>query len=254
MMAYACAMTVTFIFSLIAAGVAVGVINVMAGGGSALTLPLMIFLGMDPSVANGTNRVAIIMQNISAIAKFKQDKTHDGSRSLRYGLMTLPGAILGAWYSVNIGAREFRIILGVVMILIVLSMLLPKVSEQNFKDLEKRKWLLWPAMFGIGLFGGFVQAGVGFLIMAALVHLAGESLVRTNIHKVFIVFIFTLPALLIFIVTDNVNWMAAILLSTGAMVGGWLGAHMTLNKGEKAIRIMLIVAMAIMAFRLFMPA
>ncbi len=248
-------MTITFIFSLIAAGVAVGVINVMAGGGSAITLPLMIFLGLDPSVANGTNRVAIVMQNISAIAKFeKDDKKHDSRQSLYYGLMTLPGAILGAWYSVNIGAREFRIILGVVMILIVVSMLLPKIKETNLSRLENRKWLLWPAMFGIGLFGGFIQAGVGFLIMAALVHIAGENLVRTNIHKVYMVLIFTLPALLIFILTDNVNWMAAILLSLGAVVGGWIGAHMTLSKGEKAVRIVLIIAMVIMAIRLFLPA
>lgn len=247
-------MTVTFILSLIAAGVAVGVINVMAGGGSALTLPLMIFLGLDPSVANGTNRVAIIMQNISAIAKFKQDKTHDFKRSIRYGLMTLPGAILGAWFSVNIGAREFRIILGIVMLLIVVSMLIPKPSEKTLQEVEKRAWLMWPAMFGIGLFGGFIQAGVGFLIMAALVHIAGETLVRTNIHKVIIVFIFTLPALLIFILTDNVNWLAALFLSIGAIAGGWLGAHMTLTKGEKAIRIMLVIAMLLMAFKLFMPA
>ena len=248
-------MTITFIFSLIAAGVAVGVVNVMAGGGSAITLPLMIFLGLDPSVANGTNRVAIVMQNISAVAKFKKDqKEHDTRRSLYYGLMTLPGAILGAWYSVNIGAREFKIVLGVVMILIVVSMLLPKTKESHFEKLEKRKWLLWPAMFGIGLFGGFIQAGVGFLIMATLVHIAGENLVRTNIHKVYMVLIFTLPALLIFILTDNVNWVAAILLSAGAVIGGWIGAHMTLSKGEKAVRIMLIIAMIIMAIRLFMPA
>jgi len=152
MMAYACVMTVTFIFSLITAGVAVGVINVMAGGGSALTLPLMIFLGMDPSVANGTNRVAIIMQNISAIAKFKQDKSHDFKRSLRYGLMTLPGAILGAWFSVNIGAREFRIILGIVMLLIVLSMLTPKPSEKTLQEVEKRARRCLALVYSVALF------------------------------------------------------------------------------------------------------
>ncbi len=247
-------MTLTFILSLMGAGIAVGVINVMAGGGSALTLPLMIFLGLEPSVANGTNRVAIIMQNISAIAKFKEDKSHDFPLSIRYGLMTLPGAILGAWFSVNIGAREFRIILGIVMLMIVVSMLLPKPSEKTVTDLEKKAWLMWPAMFGIGLFGGFIQAGVGFLIMAALVHLAGETLVRTNIHKVIIVFIFTLPTLLIFILTDNVNWLAALFLSIGAIAGGWIGAHMTLTKGERAVKIVLVIAMLLMAIKLFMPA
>lgn len=240
--------------SLVGAGLAVGIINVMAGGGSTLSLPLMIFMGLDPSVANGTNRVAIIMQNVSAIAKFREDKTHDFRTSIRYGLMTLPGAILGAWFSVNIGAREFRIILGVVMLLIVASMLLPKAKQETQKVIEQRAWLMWPAMFGVGLFGGFIQAGVGFLIMAAMVHLAGETLVRTNIHKVIIVFIFTLPALLIFMLTDNINWFAALFLSIGSIAGGWIGAHMTLTKGEKVIRIMLVVAMLLMAIKLFMPA
>jgi len=207
-----------------------------------------------PSIANGTNRVAIIMQSVSAIAKFKRDdKAHDSRRSIYYGLMTLPGAILGAWFSVNIGGREFRIALGVVMILIVVSMLMPKAKQANFAQIEKRKWLLWPAMFGIGLFGGFIQAGVGFLIMATLMHIAGDNLTRTNIHKVYIALIITVPALLIFVLTDNVNWMAAILLSIGSIIGAWLGAHMTLSKGEKAVRVVLIIAMIIMAVRLFIP-
>jgi len=154
----------------------------------------------------------------------------------------------------GVAVGVINVMVGVVMLLIIASMLLPTSKETNIEKLAQRKWLLWPGMLAIGFYGGFIQAGVGFLMMAVLVHVAGENLIRTNIHKVYLALIFTIPAFIIFILTDNVHWMAAAFLSLGSIAGGWLGAHMTLNKGEKAIRIALIIAMAIMAIRLFMPA
>lgn len=242
-------MTTIFAFSLFAAGVLVGVVNVLAGGGSALTLPLMILMGMDPSVANGTNRVAIIAQSVSAIGRFSSEKMHNFRQSLTYGLMTIPGAVLGAFASVKISDEAFRLALAVVMVLIVLTMLAPSIKPSSSQGKAPR-WLMWPAMFGIGLYGGFIQAGVGFPLMAALVLIAGNSLRETNIHKVVIVFVLTIPALILFILTDNVNWLAALFLSVGSMIGGWLGAHLNLTRGERLIRVALALALLLMAARL----
>lgn len=239
------------ILLLFIAGIAVGFINVLAGGGSAISLPLLIFMGFDTAVANGTNRVAILVEAISGVASFKKNKHSHFSRSIKFAIPTIPGAILGAIYAVKIDDETFKSILGVVMILIVISLMLPKPHEAAMdKFTQGRKLLVYPAMFLIGFYGGFVQAGVGFLLMAALLHLYGETLVRVNMHKVFIVAIFTVPALLVFILSGNVNWMAALVLSLGAMIGGWWAAHLSVHKGDRFIRFMLAVAMILMAIKL----
>jgi hypothetical protein len=105
-------------------------------------------------------------------------------------------------------------------------------------------------MLGIGFYGGFIQAGVGFIIMAALLHLMNLDLVRVNMHKVFIVFVFTFPAILIFIFTDNVEWSYALVLSAGNALGGWWSAKVSVKKGERVIRVVLLIAMLIMALKL----
>lgn len=244
-------MTLISVLLLFLAGLAVGFINVMAGGGSAISLPLLIFLGFDTAVANGTNRVAILVEAVSAVASFKKNKHSHFTQSLKFAIPTIPGAILGAIYAVKVDDELFKTILGVVMIFIVISLMLPKPHEAAVEKFSQgRKLLVYPAMFLIGFYGGFVQAGVGFLLMAALLHLFGETLVRVNMHKVFIVMIFTVPALLVFILTGNVNWTAALVLSSGAMVGGWWAAHLSVHKGDKIIRIMLGVAMVLMSIKL----
>jgi uncharacterized membrane protein YfcA len=235
------------------AGIAVGFINVMAGGGSAVSLPLLIFLGYDAAVANGTNRVAILVEAVAGVASFKKNRHSHFTESLKLSVLTIPGAILGAIYAVRIDDQLFRQILGVVMILIVVSLMLPRPHESAIEKFSRsRKLLVYPAMFVIGFYGGFIQAGVGFLLMAALLHLLGESLVRVNMHKTFIVAIFTVPALAIFVLTGNVDWIAALILSLGAGLGGWWAAHVAVRKGDRVIRMVLAVSLILLAIKLWM--
>lgn len=235
------------------AGMIAGFINIMAGGGSTLTLPVLIFLGLDSALANGTNRIAVLIQNIAAILSFKQEKFAQFKLSTKLSLWTLPGAIFGAIVAVRIGNELFQKILGIVIIGIIITILFPRFTR-SAKDHQSNhsfnSWLLYPVLLGIGFYGGFMQAGVGFLIMAALVHLMQLDLVRVNMHKVFIVFMFTLPAIIIFIATGNVNWGYAMTLSAGNALGGWWSAKISVKKGEKVIRIVLMVAMLIMALKL----
>jgi len=241
------------ILLLFAFGSIAGFINIMAGGGSSITLPLLIFLGLDSAIANGTNRIAVFIQNIAAIISFKQEKFAQFNLSFKLSLCTLPGAIIGAIMAVKIGNELFQKILGIVIIGIMITILFPQVnrrSNSQTKDDSFNPWLLYPAMFGIGFYGGFIQAGVGFLIMAALLHLMKLNLIRVNMHKVFIVFVFTFPAILIFIFTRNVKWNYALILSAGNAFGGWWSAKISVKKGEKVIRIVLLIAMFIMALKL----
>ncbi len=231
-------------------GAVAAVMNVMAGGGSVLTLPALIFLGLDSSVANGTNRVAIITQNVSAIYSFKRENHFAFKLSLKLSLWTLPGAIAGAFTAVKISDELFQTILGIIMIGIVISMLLPSPKHTPGVEPEKNSWMVYVSMLFIGFYGGFLQVGVGFLIMAAFHYLMHLNLVRINMHKVFIVFVFTVPALIIFILTNNVDWKLGISLAAGNATGGWWAAKLSVKKGERMIKVVLIAAVLIMSLKL----
>src|SRR4030067_2878565 len=161
--------------------------NVVAGGGSSLTLPALIFLGLDSTVANGTNRIAVIMQNISAVYAFKREKYSHFKLSWKLSLITLPGTIAGAVFALNIGDELFEKILGIIMIGVIISMIIPNPKVISNENPDKIPWTVHLSMFGFGFYGGFIQVGIGFLIMAALQKLLKLYLIIVNMHKVFIV-------------------------------------------------------------------
>jgi uncharacterized protein len=232
-------------------GSAAGFLNVLAGGGSSLTLPALIFLGLDASVANGTNRVAVLIQNISAVYSFKRENYHESKLSLKLALLTLPGAIIGSIAAVKISDKTFETILGIVMIGVTISLLIPMPKQKDVNSEARFHTLpMYLSMLVIGFYGAFIQVGVGFLLMAALHYLMKLDLIRVNMHKVFIVLVFTIPALILFILTDNVNWTMAISLSLGNALGAWWSAKVSVRKGEKFIKMILIVAVLIMALKL----
>ena len=237
------------ILILFGVGLLAGVINVMAGGGSSLTLPALIFIGLDSTVANGTNRIGILLQSVSATLSYRKAKISELEKSMRLSLLTLPGALLGALVSLKISNEWFDRILGIVMIGIIVSMLVPQKFEVITSG-EKKSKLIYPVMFAIGFYGGFIQVGVGFLIMAALYHLLRMDLIRVNMHKVFITMLFTVPALLIFIWTGNVNWVFGLCLAAGNSIGGWWAARISLKGGEKAVRYVMVIAIFIIALKL----
>ncbi|MFC2169257.1 sulfite exporter TauE/SafE family protein [Acidobacteriota bacterium] len=233
-------------------GSAASFINVNAGGGSSLTLPALIFLGLDGALANGTNRVGLLVQNIFAVASFRKQKFHRFKTSLYLAIFTLPGAVIGSLVATRVSDVLFRRILGIVLILIVCSMFLSRSYKDKVSSQDgQRNWLIYPALLGIGFYGGFLQIGVGFLFMAALYHLLKLDLLLVNMHKVFIVLIYTLPALLVFTLTGNVNWKYGLALAAGMAFGAWWGAHAAVKGGERTIRIVLSIAITIMAFKLF---
>ena len=231
-------------------GVAAGAINVMAGGGSTLTLPTLIFLGLDTATANGTNRVAIALQNVFATWSFRREKVSRLKQSITFGLWTIPGAIAGAITAVQIGDEWFKRILGIVMIGVVVTMLIPRKKRDDLSDEGSHSWWIYPSLFGIGFYGGFIQVGVGFLIMAAFYHLLRLNLVFVNMHKVSVVLVYTLPALAIFAATGHVDWILGLGLAAGNATGGWWAARLSVRRGEKVIRYVLVIAVLIMAAKI----
>jgi uncharacterized membrane protein YfcA len=233
-------------------GTVAGLMNVMAGGGSALTLPVLIFMGLDGALANGTNRIAIFVQNIFAVWSFRQQKMHQFRESFKMAAWTLPGGVLGAMLAIKISDAWFQRILAMVLIWVIISMIISPGNRKNSgaSPGPRRTWLVYPAMFGIGFYGGFIQVGVGFIIMAALFHLLRSTLVLVNMHKVFIVMIYTVPALGIFIWSGNVDWVPGLSLAAGNSLGGWWAARLSVKKGDKIIRYVLFAAMLMVALKL----
>lgn len=232
------------------AGLASGFLNVMAGGGSLFTLPLLIFFGFPVAVANGTNRVAVLVQNAAAVAAFRGQGHAAVRDGLTWAAATIPGAVAGAWLAVRVDERTFRILLAGVLVLGVVGLLVPSRRGRVPDVGPGRRVLALLVFFAIGFYGGFVQAGVGFLLMLALHQLLGLDLVRTNVQKVLIVLVFSVPALVVFVATGNVAWVAAIVLSAGNALGAVLATRLTVRGGERPIRIVVAVALLLMASRL----
>jgi len=237
------------------AGVVAGVCNVMAGGGSLLTIPLLIFLGLDSAGANGTNRVAIAIQNVFAVAGFRRKGFGDVRFCIFLILPALPGAVLGAVTASKIDDMLFRRILSIVMIMVLVIILSRNSGEPSKKSssanlTRKQKILIMLAFTGIGFYAGFIQAGVGYLIIAALTSIAHLDLVRSNCYKVFVVGALTWVTIAIFMWFNHIVWGMAIVLSAGSAIGGWLGSYVAVIGGEKWIKAFLTVSVILMALKL----
>lgn len=239
--------------ALMAVGVCSGFLNVLAGGGSLLTLPLLIFLGLPAAVANGTNRVAIVVQNLSAIRSFQ----HSGILSWRLALWcSIPaviGACFGAQMAVTVDERLFRQLLAVVMLLMLFLTTFDPARRYRQRMGEVNTPAGWPLLLGffvIGIYGGFVQAGVGFLILSVTL-LSGLDLVRGNVLKVVVILIFNLPALAIFAWNGQVDWLLGSILASGNALGALLAARMAVAKGHDWIRRVVTLVVVGCAIRLF---
>lgn len=238
------------------AGILAGILNVLAGGGSLLTLPLLIFMGLPTGIANGTNRVAIFCQNLFAIRGFRKE----GCLPLDLALLCTPSALLGSWLGANLAIQMddqlFKRLLGIIMIgVLIFTVLDPvkKISPQVQGFSGARKLVLAVSFFFVGVYGGFVQAGVGFIIIAALlVH--GLDLVRINAVKVFVVFVYTAIALGVFVYHGQVSYMLAAGLAAGNSIGGILGPKMAVAKGHDWIKKVVNATVLIFAVKLlFFP-
>ena len=230
-----------------------GFVNTVAGGGSLLSLPVMIFLGLPPGIANGTNRVALFLQNVSGIAGFKSKGVFVFPYSLWLGLTALLGAIIGAQISVSLDDDTFNRIIALVMVgVVIITIFDRKGNGQKIEDLSRKSQFIGAiTFFFIGIYGGFIQAGVGFIIMAALTKINKLSLVRTNSIKVFVVLIYTIAALAVFIIEDQINWLYGLVLAIGNMTGAWIASRWSVEKGDKWIKRFLVVMVTILAIKLW---
>ena len=246
-------MSISDYIILIVSGTAAGFINVVAGGGSLITLPVMIFLGIPPTVANASNRVALLAQNIVSVSNFSKKKVPPGSYGVYLSLFALAGAFIGAQLAVDIPEYLFNKILSVVMVAVaVLIFASPSVASGIAERIHgKYRITGFVAFFFVGIYGGFLHAGIGFIMMLSLMKINHLSLVKTNSIKVLVALVYTVSALLVFIVKDVIDWEAGLILSIGNATGGWMGSTFSVTKGDVWIKRILLVAIVVMAIKLW---
>jgi len=252
---------------LIIAGLISGFVNVLAGGGSLLVMPILVLMmDMSGPMANGTNRVAVLAQNITAVAGFRKKGFSDARLSVSLSLCALPGAAVGAWYGTRLDGIWFNYVLSGVMIGVMVIMAVNRHQEKRkpaggaarpqpddvYAPSRGRLIGGHVLMAAIGFYGGFIQAGVGFLLMAALNQVMGLDLVRVNMHKVFIVAAFTLVSVGFFAWSGNIQWGYGLILAAAMSAGGWIGSHVAVEKGEGFIRVALNVTLTILIIKLIL--
>lgn len=244
-----------YIFPLVVfIGVIAGFINTLAGGGSALSLPMLIIAGLPPTVANGTNRIAILLQNVVGSGQFKKDKILEIKDSWWLVIPAVIGAIPGAIFAVKLSEQNLKYIIGGVLVfMLFLVVFKPDIWIKSRAGLVKSKssWLNVVTFFFIGAYGGFIQIGTGFLLLAGLVLVNGMNLLKSNAIKVFIVLLYTIPALLIFIINKDVDYIIGFTLAIGNMTGAWIGAKSAVKLGPGFIRYVLIFALITLSAKLF---
>ena len=230
-------MTFQEILLLCAGGLFAGVINTLAGGGSLLTVPLLVMIGLPGNVANGSNRVGVLVQSVVSAWRFRAEGVSGFRAALPLLLPIGLGSLIGAYIVSQLADRTFERLFGIVMVLLLLPMLWRAPQASPSTDRQQR----WPrpvsffVFFAIGLYGGSFQAGVGIALIFALAY-AGDDLVRANSIKVVIVAALTLIALPVFVIQDQIAWIPGLVMGCGFAVGGALGTRLAIRGGEKLIR------------------
>jgi uncharacterized membrane protein YfcA len=233
-------------------GIVAGTLNVLAGGGSLLTLPLLIFMGLPSAVANGTNRIAILFQNCFAIRGFRKR----GVMPLDLALLCTPPALIGSWvganFAVSLDDQMFNRILALIMLGVMAFTAVDPMKRFRRDDVTfsfRRKVALVITFFGVGVYGGFVQAGVGFLIITALlVH--GLDLVRINAIKVFVIFVYTFVALGVFVFHGQIDYVLGVSLAVGNSIGGAIAPRLAVAKGHDWIKKVVTATVLVFALKL----
>ena len=241
-------------FLLISSGLLVGFINTLAGGGTIISISLFMFLGLPATVANGTNRVAALLQTLTSTLSFQKQQVLDTRKGLLLGIPTAIGSILGAIIAVDINAKTFEKAIGVIMLVMLFFIIYkPEYWLKGRKELVVKKITPWQIImfFGIGLYGGFIHVGVGYFILAGLVLNAGYDLVKANALKVFIVLLYVPFTVAIFIWNKQVNYQYGLIHAIGNIIGAWLASKYAVSWGANFVRWVIVIVILITSAQAF---
>ncbi|WP_054711817.1 sulfite exporter TauE/SafE family protein [Bacillus sp. JCM 19041] len=249
-------MSIFEIILLLAVGFIAGIINTVSAGGSLLTLPVLLFLGLPSAEANGTNRVAIVVQSVTSVVSFARKGQLKIKKNLSLLIASTVGAVFGALSAISISDDVFMIILAMTMI-VTLGFIIwnPLKAITKPGRISPTKYAVGTASFVlIGFYSGFIQVGVGFYIMILAILLYKRSFIEATLIKILVVGLSVLISLCIFAVNGHVLWGHGIILATGTAIGALLGSKLVLSSQTKWIQLILIATVILLAARLFYDA
>ncbi len=227
---------------LVAGGVLCGIINALAGGGSFVTLPLLLMTGLPPQVANATNRVAIALQCLAGVATYHQKGVRPWRHLPHLVIPTGLGAALGAYLASHIDEGIFRKAAALLFVFMVATVFIDPKRWAKEHALGRIRPHVYPIFFLLGIYGGFLQAGIGTLLLSMFVLVGGYDVINGNALKFSLAFVFTLVALGMFAGAGHVQWMTGLALALGTMLGGVIGARLVIAKGAKWVRVVVVLS------------
>ena len=235
--------------ALIVTGLVAGVINALAGNGSALTLSALILFGMPATIANATNRIGVFMLAATVILSVKRTPATLRLYRANAGLIfpALIGSAIGAWGATLVGDELLKYVAAGALVLVLLSMLFQgsKWGREDQTPTAKDNFSSLFAIFLAGLYAGFIQMGVGIMILAALVMLAKYSFMQANLLKQIITFTLAAVPLVIFIGADMIDWPTGLALGAGQVAGGRAATKWALEKPKAQVYIRRLVVVII---------
>jgi uncharacterized membrane protein YfcA len=241
-------MSVPEIIVIIIAGIFVGFINTLSGGGSVISLSLLLILGLPADMANGTNRISIFFQTLSSVSSFTRQRMFTDLRPVWLGIPATIGAILGAYLAVDVNTRVIEIAMTASMVIMLFFLFYKpdKWLKQNPRLLAGPvRWWQLLIFFFVGLYGGFIQVGVGYFLLMALVLGTGYDLVKANAVKNLIVFFYAIFALLVFMIDGKVDYLYGVILSAGSMIGALVASYLAVKKGAGFIRAVIVLSVVL---------
>jgi uncharacterized protein len=237
--------SVVEIIVIVVAGIFVGFINTLSGGGSVISLSLLILLGLPAGIANGTNRISIFFQTFSSVGSFTRQKMFDSMKPVWLGIPATIGSVLGALLAVDVNEKVIEIAMCVAMVMMVFFLFYKPGKWLKEKPQILRnplRWWQFVIFFAVGFYGGFIQVGVGYFLLMSLMLGVGYDLVKANAVKNLIVFFYAIFALLVFMITGQVNYLYGLILSAGSVIGALIASYLAVKKGAGFIRAIILLS------------
>ena len=227
------------IWTLVLSGVLVGIINTLAGGGAVISMTLFMALGLPIGVANGTNRIAVVLQNFTSSVAFLRKRMLNVKSGINLSIPAVVGNIVGSIAAMRISDTIFTVCMTVVMSLVLIYMITDQehkhVHIHGGRELDVRWWhYLWFLL--LGFYGGYIYIGLGYVLLAVTIWSMKLDIITANVVKCFIIFVATPFSLAIFMINGQVDYVYGLWHGLGNVIGALLASHFALVLGAKFVR------------------
>ena len=233
------------------AGIVTGIINTLAGSGSLITLPIFVFIcGLPAPIANGTNRVGVFLQSVVGFGTYYRSGKADFSGSAWIVASVVAGAILGSFIAVDLDEEAMNLVLGFLMVFMMIVLLIKPsrwIHDAAVASHRSKSPLTLITFFAIGIYGGFIQAGVGIFLLTGLVLINRYTLKSGNGIKLLVVVLYSIPSLAVFFWFDQVHLGYGLAMAVFQAFGAWLAVKWVIHfeKADVWIHRLLIVIVAV---------